>query len=351
MGSLQHLVVTLCIYLSGVVSAAEVIHVSGYKGRAVNIPCPYPQGYESYEKYFCKNNCASDDILIKTSVDVDDDEDQTMSTYTILDDKTKQIFTVTMSNLNHRDAGKYWCGVTRTGKDIYTEVQLEVVDDVCCNNVIKIQTHEESSVSINCPYDSEYQNRLKYICRGIQPSICLQQALVTSHNQQNSGFTLTDGTMSGHFTVTITSVTQRDSGPYLCGIHRNTGLDVFSARVELTVKDWCCVKSERMRGIVGQPLTMQCHYPRKHGDNRKFLCKGNDRKSCTDMMMSQSRFMMQSDNTASRTFVVKISKLEAGDTGTYWCGSDSRWSVGDYTKIHLSVGKNNTAVSKNTIAL
>uniref|UniRef100_A0A8P4KGL4 Immunoglobulin V-set domain-containing protein n=1 Tax=Dicentrarchus labrax TaxID=13489 RepID=A0A8P4KGL4_DICLA len=37
---------------------------------------------------------------------------------------------------------------------------------------------------------------------------------------------------SRKFTVTITGVTQRDSGSYLCGVHRNTGLDVFSAVIK-----------------------------------------------------------------------------------------------------------------------
>uniref|UniRef100_A0A8C9WXE0 Immunoglobulin V-set domain-containing protein n=1 Tax=Sander lucioperca TaxID=283035 RepID=A0A8C9WXE0_SANLU len=52
-----------------------------------------------YEKYLCKNDCGSDD---------------------------KRVFAATISDLSCTDAGKYWCGVTRTGKDIYTEVILEV---------------------------------------------------------------------------------------------------------------------------------------------------------------------------------------------------------------------------------
>ncbi|XP_035515467.1 CMRF35-like molecule 7 [Morone saxatilis] len=127
--------------------------------------------------------------------------------------------------------------MTRLGVDpLSAEVQVEVVPDTCCDRSTKVQGYETGSVSFSCPYKSKYRNNMKYICRGNQPSTCLQQALITSDHKRSRQFTLTDDTASRKFTVTIKSLTQRDSGPYLCGVHRNTGLDVFSA-VELEVKD------------------------------------------------------------------------------------------------------------------
>ncbi|TDH15919.1 hypothetical protein EPR50_G00014230 [Perca flavescens] len=110
-----------------------------------------------------------------------------------------------------------------------------LLTDSCCDHSTKVQRYEESSVSFSCPYESEYQNSLKYICRGNQPSTCLQHALISSDNKQKGQFTLTDDMASRKFTVTITSLTQKNSGSYLCGVHGNTGLDVFSA-FELEVK-------------------------------------------------------------------------------------------------------------------
>lgn len=107
--------------------------------------------------------------------------------------------------------------------------------DRCCDQSTKVQSYETSSVSISCPYEPEYQNNLKYICRGNQPSACQQQAVITSDNNRNGRFRLDDEKTLRKFTVTITGLTRRDSGLYLCGIHRNTGLDVFSA-AELEVK-------------------------------------------------------------------------------------------------------------------
>uniref|UniRef100_A0A3B4H4X8 Immunoglobulin V-set domain-containing protein n=1 Tax=Pundamilia nyererei TaxID=303518 RepID=A0A3B4H4X8_9CICH len=98
-------------------SAVGMIHVTGY----VNVSCSYDEGYESYEKYLCKNDCGDSDLLITTS-------NSSKNKYSIHDNKTSRIFTTTISDLHSVDAGKYWCGVTRTGKDIYTEVELKLTD-------------------------------------------------------------------------------------------------------------------------------------------------------------------------------------------------------------------------------
>lgn len=108
------------------------------------------------------------------------------------------------------------------------------------------------------------------------------------------------------------------------------------------------MKSNKLSGIVGRSVTMQCPYPPQHRDNRKFLCKGDHRKNCIDMMKSQSRFTLQDDASLS-SFLVMITELKAEDAGTYWCGSDSQWSVGNYTKIQLSVGKMIIVISRFVI--
>uniref|UniRef100_A0A3Q2ZUE9 Immunoglobulin V-set domain-containing protein n=1 Tax=Kryptolebias marmoratus TaxID=37003 RepID=A0A3Q2ZUE9_KRYMA len=102
----------------------------------------------------------------------------------------------------------------------------------CAAGVIQVFGYEgggEGSVSIRCLYESKYQKQLKYICRGNQPSTCLQQALITSNNRQNGRFTLSHDQKSETFTVTNLNLTLKDSGSYLCGVQTDTGLDVFSA--------------------------------------------------------------------------------------------------------------------------
>ncbi|KAM4595287.1 polymeric immunoglobulin receptor-like [Fundulus diaphanus] len=328
MQSFQKPLFSLCLALFCVSSVAGLVCVFGYEGRDVAVSCSYPEGYQNYEKYLCRNDCDYSDILITTS-------QKNKTRYSVYDDKSTRIFTTTISNLVATDAGKYWCGVSRNGKDIYTEIKLETIKDSCCNTVNNIQGDEEGSVSISCPYDSESVDKLKYICRGNRPSTCLQQAVITSNNRENGRLRLTDDRTSRIFTITVSSLTLTDAGSYLCGMQKNTGTDVFSA-VQLKVKEWCCVKSQKIKGIVGHSITFQCPYPPHLRDNRKFLCKGRQRSNCTDMMMGQSRFLLHSDS--SESFSVTISQLEEGDSGTYWCRSSPQWIVGNYTQFHLSVG-------------
>uniref|UniRef100_A0A3Q2ECH2 Polymeric immunoglobulin receptor-like n=1 Tax=Cyprinodon variegatus TaxID=28743 RepID=A0A3Q2ECH2_CYPVA len=87
------------------------------------------------------------------------------------------------------------------------------------------------SAAITCPYDSESVRKLKYICRGNQPSKCLHQAMITSNSPQKGRFKLVDDGQSRKFKVTISDLNLNDSGSYLCGVQSNSGLDVFSATV------------------------------------------------------------------------------------------------------------------------
>uniref|UniRef100_A0A3B3XNJ3 Ig-like domain-containing protein n=1 Tax=Poecilia mexicana TaxID=48701 RepID=A0A3B3XNJ3_9TELE len=345
MWSFQVMLFILSAAVCCVSRATGLIRVFGYEGRNVNVSCPYDEGYESYEKYLCNDPCGNEDVFTRSQ--------NNQNKYSTSDDKTSRIFTVTISDLRLDDAGKYWCGVNRKRLiDLYTEVKLEVR-----------KGNEDGSVTISCPYDSQSIDKLKFFCRGNRPSTCLQQAVITSSNTQDGRFRLSDDRKSRIFTVTISSLTLKDSGSYLCGVQRNSGFDAFTA-VDLEVKvkkhmfyklihrdfinnsyvDSCMnkislteLKSYNISGIEGRPVTLQCPNSGQQHDNRKFLCKGDQHNNCTDMMENQTKFKLL--NVSSSCFSVIITELEAADAGTYYCGSDSQLR---FIKIQLAVGETNT---------
>lgn len=319
---------TLCTVLSFVRVTEELIHVFGYVGSKAHVPCPYDKGYESYEKYLCRNECGNNDVLITSN-------QANKTKYSIVRNSSTGVITVTISDLSSRDAGKYYCGVNKAMKDIYHEVKLHVEPDQCCEKVNQVQGQEESKMKITCPYEAKDETNLKYICMGELPSACWQKALVTSDQPRKGRFSLGHDAASRAFTVTIDGLARSDSGSYLCGVRRSTGLDVFSA-VALAVKEWCCMNSGKLNGTAGSPVTLRCPYHARHGNHDMFLCKGEHRDSCVDMARTDERFTPRVD-VASSLFSVTIQKLEAGDAGTYWCGAEPRWRTGNYTKIQLSV--------------
>uniref|UniRef100_A0A3B5PV37 Immunoglobulin V-set domain-containing protein n=1 Tax=Xiphophorus maculatus TaxID=8083 RepID=A0A3B5PV37_XIPMA len=193
-----------------VISAEGLIEVFGYEGRGVNFSCHYDERFKDSKKYFCKNDCGSSDVLITT-------KQKNKGKYSITDDKKIRIVTVTISGLQSHDAGKYWCGVTGWFIDTYSE-KIVLVYNVKYKSLSKHYHFLLCSVTISCPYDSQSVNKLKFLCRGNRPSTCRQQAVITSSNTQNGRFRLSDDRKSRIFTVTISSLTLKDSGSYLCGI-------------------------------------------------------------------------------------------------------------------------------------
>ncbi|XP_023188911.1 polymeric immunoglobulin receptor-like [Xiphophorus maculatus] len=322
MWSFKNLQVCICFALSCVSSAAAVIHVSGYEGKTVTVPCPYYAGFESYEKYLCRSDCRQDaDVLVKST-------EATKGRYSTSDDRRKLIFMTTISNLSSKDEGRYWCGVTKVGFDKYpSEVSLKVKKEWCCVKTNKMSGIVGTPVMLSCPYPPKHRNNRKFLCKGDHRDNCTD--VVTG----GSRFTLQDNVSSSSFLVIVTKLEEGDTGTYWCGSDSTWSPEKYT-KIELSA-EWCCVQTQNISGNVGYPLTFSCPQSRRRQDSRKFLCKGDHRRNCTDML-SQRRFTLQDDESSKKIFVM-VTKLEDSDVGTYWCGSDSKWSAGNYTKIELSL--------------
>uniref|UniRef100_A0A672LHH2 Immunoglobulin domain-containing protein n=1 Tax=Sinocyclocheilus grahami TaxID=75366 RepID=A0A672LHH2_SINGR len=107
------------------VAAGAPVTVTGHRGHRLDIRCAYESGYESNPKYFCKGECifGSRNIVVKSGSPAEDQR------FSLTDNTTARVFTVTITDLRTEDAGQYWCGVERTLTDDYSEILLLVKHD------------------------------------------------------------------------------------------------------------------------------------------------------------------------------------------------------------------------------
>ncbi|XP_047659588.1 CMRF35-like molecule 3 [Tachysurus fulvidraco] len=101
--------------------------VTGYRGRSVQIKCPYESGYEDDKKYLCRGKCyvGNRDIPVHSGSPAKDPR------FSLYDDKTARVFTVTITDLRPEDGNTYWCAIDRKlSLDSYTEILLQVKTDV-----------------------------------------------------------------------------------------------------------------------------------------------------------------------------------------------------------------------------
>ncbi|KAM9454157.1 uncharacterized protein Hap1MRO34_020076 [Clarias gariepinus] len=133
------LIFTFCLILAG---TDAVTTVTEYRGRSVQIKCPYTSGYEQNNKYLCRGKCSTWDLK---DVPVQSGSPAKDSRFSLYDNTTAKVFTVTITDLRPEDGGTYWCGIDRAGKDIYTEILLLVKTDVLTTTTVSHTTHSLST--------------------------------------------------------------------------------------------------------------------------------------------------------------------------------------------------------------
>ncbi|XP_073698627.1 uncharacterized protein [Garra rufa] len=100
--------------------------IVGHRGQQLDIRCPYKSGYETNVKYFCKGKCNFQNKNIK----VKSGSPATDTRFSLTDNKTSRVFTVTITDLRTEDEGQYWCAVRRfLTVDVYSGILLLVKQD------------------------------------------------------------------------------------------------------------------------------------------------------------------------------------------------------------------------------
>ncbi|KAI5628784.1 polymeric immunoglobulin receptor-like isoform X2, partial [Silurus asotus] len=110
-------------------SVSKTVHVGG----DLNISCKYPQSLRNYTKFLCKGlqpaACVYKESVTESRKDVN------VGKSSLYDDKTEQIFTVSIRNVTKQDSGEFWCGAEAAwtsdhGYKVYfTQINLTVTGE------------------------------------------------------------------------------------------------------------------------------------------------------------------------------------------------------------------------------
>ncbi|KAI5089696.1 CMRF35-like molecule 8, partial [Silurus meridionalis] len=206
--------------------------VTGYRGRSVQIKCPYESGYEENNKYLCRGECphlpGNRDVPVQSGSPKD-------TRFSLYDNTTAKIFTVTITDLRAEDANTYWCGIEQPGIDKFTKIQLVIMAG--SDAVTTVTGYRGRSVQIKCPYESGYEENNKYLCRGeCPPWPAIKDIPVQSGSPaEDTRFSLYDNTRAKIFTVTITDLRAEDANTYWCGIEQ-PGIDKYTD-IQLVIMD------------------------------------------------------------------------------------------------------------------
>ncbi|NXK21804.1 CLM3 protein, partial [Arenaria interpres] len=99
--------------------------VSGRVGETLSIRCWYPRGYESYNKYWCRGG--NRDSCHKVVETQGREVPRQHGRFSINDNHIFCVVLLTVKNILEVDAGSYWCGIERTGRDLMELVTVRVV--------------------------------------------------------------------------------------------------------------------------------------------------------------------------------------------------------------------------------
>ncbi|XP_066508983.1 polymeric immunoglobulin receptor-like [Hoplias malabaricus] len=168
------------------------------RGGSLTIPCFYDVKYKSNPKYWCKGYYwSSCGIVARTN---------TRGRTSVTDYPTQNMFTVELNILQDSDSGDYWCAVEIKGGSDDSHYLYLTVSAAPTVSVInsRVNGQEVDSVSVQCLYRTDSQNKQKQWCR-FRDWSCL--------TSQNSAVQISDDG-SGAVSVEMSGLKRSDAGWY-----------------------------------------------------------------------------------------------------------------------------------------
>ncbi|KAL6482366.1 hypothetical protein MHYP_G00104460 [Metynnis hypsauchen] len=207
-------------------------------GETVTIRCPYPEQFETNDKYFYK----WDGHYFAEVIHITESHRERFS---ISDDRRSKVLSVRIRDVSGDDGGVYFCAVW-TGGDpappppaedqeqlpqnlslqdagsyrcgeagVWNHtVNLEVKTDPCCLGSNTVSGYLGETVTISCSYPEEFKSNSQYLLK--QDGEGFTEVNQTKDSQRGR-FSSSDDRRSKVLSVRISDVREDDGGVYYCG--------------------------------------------------------------------------------------------------------------------------------------
>ncbi|KAL6482301.1 hypothetical protein MHYP_G00103810 [Metynnis hypsauchen] len=212
--------------------------VTGYSGGGVLIKCRYETRYTSNPKYLCTGSW----FCMTTQIWTDFKNEWINSgRFSLFDDTRSAQFWVLIRELTVEDSETYYCGVYKSGIDVYTPVELKVEEDLSYEKSISVTGHVGGSVNISCKYPQSHRSDLKFLCKTVGTVNCADTSSEGRRWMTERKLSLHDDQVHRIFTVGFNNLTEGDSGEYWCGAESDwtsdPGYKVYIKKIILRVTD------------------------------------------------------------------------------------------------------------------
>ncbi|XP_074501520.1 polymeric immunoglobulin receptor-like [Sebastes fasciatus] len=289
--------------LTGIHSITTVSKMSVKAGDSVTIPCLYDSQYTNHVKYLCKGSTwSSCSYAVKTN-------QQNSGKFSISDDKSQRIFTVTIKDLTVEDTDNYWCAVEiNRGTDVREYFQLLVTRDTPRLYVDhqEITGFNGGEVTINC----QHRNRGEIAwCR-------LGSSCVTTSSRSIDGTRVTiSRSVPNVYTVTMSGLRTESSGWYWCAKgDLQMPVHVTVTEQPATNTPGLYVDHQEITGFKGDSITINCH---SNSGEIAWCRLGSSCVTTSSGSIDGTRVTISM--SVPDVFTVTMSGLRTESSGWYWC--------------------------------